>query len=121
MTQFGSDGIPLGVYPGEVYGPATSLTLDKGDVMVLLTDGFFEWPRPSDGEPFGVTRLHDALRAAAGGDAASILRSIDEAVCRFCDGSSQPDDMTAIVIKRTAPAVRGTAVDPSPPPLAVSR
>jgi len=115
VAQFGGDGMPLGVVPGEEYGPATSLSLDKGDVLVLLTDGFFEWQRPSDDEPFGIARLHDALRASANGDAATILRSIDEAVCRFCAGSSQSDDMTAIVVKRTAPA-RARVADDSPAP-----
>jgi serine phosphatase RsbU (regulator of sigma subunit) len=103
VTQFGGDGMPLGVSPVEEYGPTTALVLDEGDVLVLLTDGFFEWARPRDGEAFGIPRLEDALRASAGGDAATILRSIDESVCAFCDGSPQPDDMTAIVIKRTAP------------------
>ena len=106
ITQFGGDGIPLGIAPAEEYGPTTSLTLDEGDVLVMLTDGFFEWQRPSDEEQFGIPRLQDAFRQAvsASADAATILRSIDDAVRRFCDGSPQPDDMTAIVVRRTAPA-----------------
>jgi serine phosphatase RsbU (regulator of sigma subunit) len=104
VTQFGGDGMPLGVSPTEEYGPTVSLTLDQGDILVLLTDGFFEWSRPGDGEQFGIPRLQDALRASAAGDAATILRSIDESVRRFCDGSPQSDDMTAIVVKRTVSA-----------------
>lgn len=102
VAQFGGDGMPLGVSPSEEYGPTTSLKLDAGDVLVMLTDGFFEWTRPGDGEPFGIPRLHDALRASADGDAATILRSIDESVRDFCKGSPQSDDMTAIVVKRIA-------------------
>jgi serine phosphatase RsbU (regulator of sigma subunit) len=101
VTQFGGDGMPLGISPSEEYGPTTSLMLDEGDILVLLTDGFFEWSRPTDNEQFGIPRLQDALRASATGDAATILRSIDETVRRFCDGSPQSDDMTAIVVKRT--------------------
>ena len=104
VVQFGGDGMPLGVSAGEEYGPVTPLTLDEGDVLVLLTDGFFEWARPGDDEAFGINRLQEALRASASRDAATILQSIDEAVIGFCAGSSQPDDMTAIVVKRTAPA-----------------
>ena len=100
--EFIGDGVPLGVTPNEEYGPTASLTLDAGDVLVLLTDGFFEWSRPSDDEPFGIPRLHEALRASAAGDAATILKSIDDSVRNFCNGSPQPDDMTAIVIKRVA-------------------
>jgi serine phosphatase RsbU (regulator of sigma subunit) len=104
VTQFGGDGMPLGVSSIEEYGPTTSLALEEGDVLVMLTDGFFEWARPADGQPYGIPRLQEALRAAAHQDAAAILRFIDDAVCTFCSGSTQPDDMTAIVVKRIAPA-----------------
>jgi sigma-B regulation protein RsbU (phosphoserine phosphatase) len=103
VTQFGGDGMPLGVSPAEEYGPTTALTLDQGDVLVMLTDGFFEWARPADNQPFGIPRLQQALHDAARHDAATILRSIDDSVRAFCSGAPQGDDMTAIVIKRTAP------------------
>lgn len=105
--EFGGDGMPLGVVPTEQYGPTTRLTLHEGDVLVMVTDGFFEWFRPGDSEPFGIPRLHEAIRAGAAGDAATLLRSIDETVCRFCHGTPQTDDMTAIVIKRVASAPAG--------------
>ena len=102
VTQFGGDGVPLGVLPSEEYAPTNDLTLVEGDVLVMLTDGYFEWSRPSDGEAYGIERLTETLRttAAAGADASTILRTMDEAVRKFCDGSPQSDDMTAIVIKR---------------------
>ncbi|HZN67759.1 MAG TPA: PP2C family protein-serine/threonine phosphatase [Tepidisphaeraceae bacterium] len=103
VEQFEGDGLPLGVSAGEVYGPTNVLAMNEGDVLVMLTDGYFEWCRPGDGEPFGIPRLTETLRAAAGADAGAILRTLDETVQRFCDGSPQSDDMTAIVIKRTAP------------------
>lgn len=106
VIQFGGDGMPLGVMPSEQYGPTTPLTLDAGDVLVMLTDGFFEWQRGADGEPFGIPRLCEALAANAAGDAQTILNAIDERVRAFCSDSPQADDMTAIVVKRTAPAAR---------------
>jgi len=109
VTQYGGDGMPLGISPDENYGPTTSITLEERDVLVMLTDGFFEWARPSDGQAFGTSRLEEALRTAAHQDAATILKSIDASVCNFCNGSAQPDDMTAIVIKRIAPASRATS------------
>lgn len=100
VTQFDGDGLPLGVSPVEEYGPTNALTLDDGDVLMMLTDGFFEWSHADSDEQFGVPRLQAALRAAAGADAQTILRSVDESICQFCGGSPQSDDMTAIVIKR---------------------
>jgi serine phosphatase RsbU (regulator of sigma subunit) len=105
VSEFGGDGFPLGISRGEQYGPTTTFSLAEGDVLVLLTDGFFEWTRPGDGEAFGIPRLGAALRDAAGGDAQTIVRSMDQSVCRFCHGSPQADDMTAVVIKRTVTAV----------------
>ena len=63
--------MPLGISPDENYGPTTSIILEESDVLVMLTDGFFEWARPSDGQAFGTTRLQEALRTAAHQDAAS--------------------------------------------------
>jgi serine phosphatase RsbU (regulator of sigma subunit) len=103
VTQFAGDGVPLGVLESEEYGPTTTLEMVQGDVLMMLTDGFFEWTRPGDGEAFGIPRLQEAFRAAARTDSKSILNSIDQSVRTFCDGSKQSDDMTAIVIKRTAP------------------
>jgi len=104
VTQFNANGIPLGIDPVEKYGPMTLLNLDEGDVLVMLTDGFFEWRRPGDLEEFGIDRLQETLRECTHHDAQTILRTLDESVCQFCDGSPQHDDMTAIVIKRKTPA-----------------
>lgn len=103
VTQFGGDGMPLGVMASEEYGPTNNFAMEEGDVLFMLTDGFFEGMRPGDEEAFGTARLEKALADAAKADAATILRKVDETVCRFCDGASQLDDMTAVVIKRTAP------------------
>jgi serine phosphatase RsbU (regulator of sigma subunit) len=102
VEQFEGDGLPLGVSPVEEYGPVNTLSLDTGDVLVMLTDGFFEWTRLSDNEPFGIARLHEVLRTSSNGDAEMILHALDGAVRDFCTGSPQSDDMTAIVVKRTA-------------------
>jgi serine phosphatase RsbU (regulator of sigma subunit) len=101
VRHFGGDGIPLGIAPSETYGPSTPFTLETGDVLVMLTDGFFESQR-RDGEQFGTARLEESLKALARSDASTILKSMDETVQTFSKGSDQMDDMTAIVIKRTA-------------------
>jgi serine phosphatase RsbU (regulator of sigma subunit) len=118
IQQFGGDGLPLGIAPGEVYGPTSSFRMEQGDALMMLTDGFFEWQRPSDGECFGIPRLCEAMigsiRGQRAGDdgtsgdgvvAAAMIRSIDAAVTKFADGAPQADDMTAVVVRRTAASI----------------
>jgi serine phosphatase RsbU (regulator of sigma subunit) len=101
VQRFGGDGLPLGVSPCESYEPATRFEMEESDVLVMLTDGFFEWQRGSDGEAFGIKRLEAVLAAEAGRSAEEIVRALDGAVRSFAVGSTQPDDMTAVVIRRT--------------------
>jgi serine phosphatase RsbU (regulator of sigma subunit) len=100
VTQYNADGLPLGVNPTESYDPFNALTLGDGDVIMMLTDGFFEATHPGTSEGFGIQRLSEVLRSAAASDAQTILRTVDEAVSKYAQGAPQADDMTAIVIKR---------------------
>lgn len=100
VETFGGDGPPLGVIPDERYGPTREFTLERGDVLVMLTDGFMEWKRAGDGEQFGIERLTTALAASARGTAQAILEGVDQAVRAFAAGTPQADDTTAVVIKR---------------------
>jgi serine phosphatase RsbU (regulator of sigma subunit) len=100
VEQFGGDGVPLGLIPDETYGPSRTIEMAQGDVLLMATDGFFEWQRTRDDQQFGITRLKDLLKNAGTEDAETILRRIDEAVLAFAEGAPQNDDVTAVVIKR---------------------
>jgi serine phosphatase RsbU (regulator of sigma subunit) len=100
VEQFGGDGPPLGIALEERYEPTRTFTMRRGDLLVLLTDGFIEWAR--DGrEQFGAARMADELKRRADRPAAEILRDLDGAVREFAAGAPQLDDTTAVVIKRT--------------------
>jgi len=101
VQAFAAHGIPFGVVPTMPYGPTQQIQLAAGDVLVLLTDGFFEWENARR-EDFGVARLEEAIRAARTLPAAQIISSLHEAVLRFADGTRQLDDLTALVVKRLA-------------------
>lgn len=100
VELFGGDGLPLGIFSDQCYGPRRTFQMDSGDVLVMLTDGFVEYARAGDRELFGHDRLTEVVRACASLHSEGILRAIDRAVDEFAVGAVQEDDMTAVVIKR---------------------
>ena len=101
VQAFEAHGIPFGIVPTMPYGPAQKVRLAAGDVLVLLTDGFWEWENARD-EDVGIPRLQEAIRAARKLPAAQIISSLHEAVLRFAGGTRQMDDLTAVIVKRLA-------------------
>ncbi len=99
VQAFEAHGIPFGIVPTLPYGPPQEVRLAAGDVLVLLTDGFWEWENAQD-EDVGIPRLQEAIRAARHLPAAQIISSLYEAVLRFAGGTRQMDDLTAVVVKR---------------------
>lgn len=91
-------GPPLGVLDQLDPDPDTILTFATRDVLLLVSDGFFEW-RNTAGEQFGIERLTDELKASADQPADKIIEHLRRCVLSFTAGTVQPDDMTAVVIK----------------------
>lgn len=94
-----SHGVPLGLMPTK-YGPGDMLSLETGDQLILLTDGFMEWQRESDHEMYGLERLRRFVAAGGSRDASDLIQRLYEDVRAFAAGSAQQDDMTAVVIRR---------------------
>jgi len=93
-------GPPLGISSELLSDPPQVLPLEPGDLLVLATDGFFEWQNGA-GEQFRGERLEESVRANRQRSAAAIIASLYEDVLRFAGGTKQKDDLTAMVIKRT--------------------
>jgi serine phosphatase RsbU (regulator of sigma subunit) len=100
VERFGGNGLPLGIMEDERYSPTMSVTLSRGDVMVLLTDGFME-RASADGKMFGINRLAAIVAASGDRPAKEIIRLVDADVSAFGAGAPQGDDMTIVVLKRT--------------------
>jgi serine phosphatase RsbU (regulator of sigma subunit) len=94
-----AQGPPLGISPELLSDPPQILPFESGDLLVLATDGFFEWANAAK-EQFGSERLENSVRAKRDQSAAEIISSLYQDVLRFADGTPQKDDLTAIVIKR---------------------
>jgi serine phosphatase RsbU (regulator of sigma subunit) len=94
-----AQGLPLGISPEFVSDPPVLLPFASGDLLVLTTDGFFEWANSAQ-ELFGSERLENSVRANRDKPAAEIISLLYQDVLNFSGGTSQQDDLTAIVIKR---------------------
>ena len=99
IENLDAQGIPLGMIAGSKYSTGTELRLASGDMLVLVTDGFYEWENPQ-GEQFGIKRLEAVLREARDHPAAEIINRLRAAVATFCQGTEQKDDLTAVILKR---------------------
>ena len=94
-----AQGIPLGMIAGVEYEQPEERTLGPGDLLMLVTDGFYEWENPN-GEQFGLSRLERVVRESRDSGAEVVIERLRRAVEIFCQGTEQQDDLTAVVIKR---------------------
>jgi serine phosphatase RsbU (regulator of sigma subunit) len=94
-----AQALPLGVSEVFLSDPPETLDMSPGDLLVLATDGFFEWAN-EEREHFGTERMSASLRAHCIKPAAEIISSLYQDVLQFAGGTKQMDDLTAIVLKR---------------------
>ncbi len=99
FAEVDSQGVPFGILPQFTSGAPATLTLLPGDLFLLITDGFVEWENEK-GELFGSARLQQAVRASRHSSPNEILKALYDAVVTFSNGTTQQDDLTAVVIKR---------------------
>ena len=99
LEDFEAQGIPLGMIAGMPYEDSRMKCLDTGDMLVLVTDGFYEWQNPEK-EEFGVERLKNIIREARDCTAEEVITRLYKAVKDFSRGTEQMDDLTAVVLKR---------------------
>ena len=99
FRTYDAQGVPLGLLPRFSYAAAQTLTFARGDIFVLVTDGFLEWSNSSD-EDFGEDRLKELIRANRDMPSAKIISELYSAVIKFAGPMPQLDDLTALVIKR---------------------
>jgi serine phosphatase RsbU (regulator of sigma subunit) len=99
VTTFGSQGLPLGIVDENSLDEPIRIQLAPGDSVVVCSDGLFE-PANTRGEEYGIERLTATIREHRRESAARLLEIVEHAVRQHLDGAVQPDDMTALVIKR---------------------
>ena len=75
-----------------------AIPAQKGDVLLLMTDGVYEARAPEGGE-FGEARVLDLVRRERACRATDIVRKLLAAVCLHCGPEGAEDDMTVVVLK----------------------
>jgi sigma-B regulation protein RsbU (phosphoserine phosphatase) len=91
-------GLILGIMPTFTYQSA-SAQLNRGDVLVLYSDGVTEAVDPRD-QDFGEERLSSLVWALRGRSAAEIVEAVHRAVFDFAQGAPQFDDITVVVARK---------------------
>jgi serine phosphatase RsbU (regulator of sigma subunit) len=101
-ARLDSTAPPLGIMPDADFPAGLSLTLESGDVAVILTDGVLEAMAP-DGTLFDDLRVLEVVRRHQTRPAGEIISHLHRAVLDFCRQDVLRDDMTAIVLKVQGP------------------
>ena len=103
VTPVKPPGMALGIDSGSVFDRISNdfaLTLERGDCLLLYTDGVTEALDP-EGSEFGIDRTVQALCASANDGAAAVVQRLIEDLRNFVGVQPQNDDITLIVIRKT--------------------
>lgn len=90
---------PVGIL--EMDGPesASSLSMEPGDVLAILSDGVYEYAN-RQGSQFGEDRVATLLKYHHDLPMAELCKQILAAVEEFGNGARQADDISIVVVKR---------------------
>ncbi len=91
--------LPFGILPEMDGAVPTEVAMEHGDMVLLITDGFFEWENPTQ-DQFGVERIAEVVREFSDREPETIIAELYQAVINFSQGTAQKDDLTAVLIKR---------------------
>jgi len=96
-----ADAPPVGIVEYLKLTTAREIHLAPGDMLALISDGFHEWPTPTR-ERFGLERLRQHVASHASSAPRELIASLLATVEASAQGTPQPDDLTAVVLKRHA-------------------
>lgn len=93
----GTYNIPLAVDENADY-IQESITLEKGDRVLLYTDGLLETPS-EDNEPFGMQRLLETLTNNTDENIEDLRDLVVKALNKHAGGKSEHDDVTLLLLE----------------------
>jgi sigma-B regulation protein RsbU (phosphoserine phosphatase) len=92
-----AEGIPLGLLDHAEY-QETAVTLEKGDLLAMYSDGLQEAADPQH-EEFGTRRMEKVLREHAHKPIGEILETLFTELARFEQGHPRRDDQTLLLFR----------------------
>jgi anti-sigma regulatory factor (Ser/Thr protein kinase) len=80
---------------------ATTLDMQPGDILVLLSDGIYEY-RSAHDDDYGQERVQALVREHHRKPVAELAAILLDSVHQFAAGAPQEDDITVVLVKREA-------------------
>jgi serine phosphatase RsbU (regulator of sigma subunit) len=128
LDWLGPSMVPLGIDEEPQSDGVQRILMEPGDIVVLLTDGFYEFQN-GGGDLFSAERVAEVILKHHDQPSKVILTELLTATRAFAAGAPQLDDMTALIVKRLpdsnsearkdVPAARGFAAQPQSVPESV--
>jgi sigma-B regulation protein RsbU (phosphoserine phosphatase) len=97
VTSIAATGLPIGMFSDGQYSSA-QVKLEKGDRLLLYTDGLSEARNQSDVE-FGSAQLQSVLGECHALPAVDMVHRLIEDARQFCAGLPMSDDLTVMAIE----------------------
>lgn len=98
-TRYLPTSFPLAAMPVTALRPAATLDMAPGDILVLLSDGIYEY-HDDRGEQFGELRVEGLVQGHHDRPVAELSAILLRALHEFARGAPQEDDMTVVLVKR---------------------
>jgi sigma-B regulation protein RsbU (phosphoserine phosphatase) len=98
VERLEAGGLPVGIFAETTYFTGTT-SLDRGDWLVIFTDGVVEAANPKDQE-YGEPELIAVVNRGAALAPPELLRALLAELDLFVGNTPQHDDMTCLLLKR---------------------
>ncbi|MBD3277722.1 MAG: SpoIIE family protein phosphatase [Candidatus Aegiribacteria sp.] len=95
-----ASALPFGIMPDIPLEDPGPVKMAKGDIFALISDGILEQEN-AQGEQFGTERAAQLLRESSFCTMKELADRFREAVTDHSEKTSQDDDMTIVLVKRT--------------------
>ena len=99
IEQLGASGLVVGIMADATYQEGTC-TLERGELLLLFSDGLTEACNPDSGQEFGEERLIALLKKERNQPSAKLIDRIKAEVSSFTDAAAAADDITILVARR---------------------